>query len=191
VGSAPPVETAPVGVVSISFCTAGSYRIRYQVVDFPGDMPGVLLQERLEAARKASGTAPVSADLLRIAAADLNRDGLPDISDPDAQRFYEPLIADADLVVVDNLSTLCRSLKENEADSWAPVQAWCLALRRQGKSVLLIHHGGKSGAQRGTSRKEDVLDTVIALKKPPDYRQDEGAPLPEEMLAGCARRGRA
>jgi hypothetical protein len=146
-----------------------------RVLLLDGEMPGVLLQERLEAARRAGGMSPVSPDLLRIAAADLNRDGLPDISDIESQKFYMPLIADADLVVVDNLSTLCRSLKENEADSWAPVQSWCLALRRQGKSVLLIHHGGKSGAQRGTSRKEDVLDTVIALKKPPDYQQDQGA----------------
>jgi putative DNA primase/helicase len=43
------------------------------------------------------------------------------------------------------------------------------------KSVLVIHHGGKSGQQRGTSRKEDVLDTVIALRKPPDYQADQGA----------------
>ncbi|HYN00739.1 MAG TPA: AAA family ATPase [Aestuariivirgaceae bacterium] len=108
-------------------------------------------------------------------AADLRRDGLPDLADPGSQQFYADIIADADLVVVDNLSTLCRCLKENEADSWTPVQNWLLAQRRVGKSVLVIHHGGKSGAQRGTSRKEDVLDTVIALRKPPDYQADQGA----------------
>lgn len=78
-------------------------------------------------------------------------------------------------LVVDNLSTICRGLKENEADSWTPFQNWLLAQRRVGKSVLVIHHGGKSGQQRGTSRKEDVLDTVIALRKPPDYQADQGA----------------
>jgi putative DNA primase/helicase len=78
-------------------------------------------------------------------------------------------------VIVDNLSTLCRSLKENDADSWLSVQSWVLSLRRAGKSVLLIHHGGKSGHQRGTSRKEDVLDTVIALRRPPDYSPEQGA----------------
>ena len=50
-----------------------------------------------------------------------------------------------------------------------------LAVRRANKSVLVIHHGGKSGMQRGTSRKEDVLDTVIGLRKPPDYQADQGA----------------
>jgi len=79
------------------------------------------------------------------------------------------------LVLADNLSTLCRSLKENDADSWTPVQSWALSLRRAGKSALFIHHGGKSGKQRGTSRKEDVLDTVIGLRRPPDYLPEQGA----------------
>ena len=43
-----------------------------------------------------------------------------------------------------------------------------------GKSVLLIHHAGKGGQQRGTSRREDVLDTVINLKRPTDYKTEEG-----------------
>ena len=46
---------------------------------------------------------------------------------------------------------------------------------REGRSVLLIHHAGKDGRQRGTSRREDVLDTVIALRQPADYEPSEGA----------------
>ena len=49
-----------------------------------------------------------------------------------------------------------------------------LRLRSKGKSVLLIHHAGKGGQQRGTSRREDVLDTVIALRKPENYSPDSG-----------------
>ena len=47
-------------------------------------------------------------------------------------------------------------------------------MRSNGKSVLLIHHAGKGGQQRGTSRREDVLDTVIALRKPENYSPDSG-----------------
>ena len=88
------------------------------------------------------------------------------------QQLYADVVANADLIIVDNLSTLCRGLKENDADKSfrVPVQQWALAQRRAGKSVLFIHHGGKSGQQRGTSRKEHVLDTVIRLLHPPDYR---------------------
>jgi len=41
--------------------------------------------------------------------------------------------------------------------------------------VPFIHHSGKGGEQRGTSRREDVLDTVIALKRPADYSPEQGA----------------
>ena len=41
--------------------------------------------------------------------------------------------------------------------------------------MLFIHHAGKGGQQRGTSRREDILDTVIALRPPGDYSPKEGA----------------
>ena len=50
-----------------------------------------------------------------------------------------------------------------------------MGLRRQGKSLLFVHHGGKGGLQRGTSRREDVLDTVVCLKHPNDYSPSDGA----------------
>ena len=78
-------------------------------------------------------------------------------------------------MILDNISTLFRSGKEYESDSWLPIQNWLLSLRSMGKSVLLIHHAGKGGQQRGTSRREDVLDTIISLKRPTDYKEEEGA----------------
>jgi putative DNA primase/helicase len=147
----------------------------FRVLLLDGEMPGDVLQDRLRRIVTASGLTPPLPDYLRIAAADTLPDGLPDLADASSQGFYSDIVADADLVVVDNLSTLCRGLKENDADSWSPVQSWCLSLRRQNKSVLLVHHDGKNGGQRGTSRKEDVLDTVIGLRKPPDYQADQGA----------------
>ena len=52
----------------------------------------------------------------------------------------DELIGDeVNLVVLDNVSTLVRSGRESESDSWLPVQEWVLRLRSHGKSVLLIH----------------------------------------------------
>jgi hypothetical protein len=146
----------------------------WRVLFLDGEMPGADLQARFRAVMDASQFTLADPDYLKIAASDLTDYGLPDLSDPKAQGFYDDVIADADLIIVDNLSTLCRGLKENDADSWVPVQQWALAQRRAGRSVLFIHHGGKSGQQRGTSRKEDVLDTVISLRRPPDYSADQG-----------------
>jgi hypothetical protein len=58
---------------------------------------------------------------------------------------------------------------ENEGESWVPMATWALARRREGRSVVFVHHAGKSGQQRGSSRREDLLDTVICLKHPSDY----------------------
>jgi hypothetical protein len=145
-----------------------------RVLLLDGEMPAVVLKERLARIAEVSEY-PAQRANLKIAAADLTRDGLPDLSDPAAQRLYSKVVEDADLVIVDNVSTLCRVMKENDADSWTPVQNWALQLRRAGKSVILVHHAGKSGRQRGTSRKEDVLDTIIGLRRPPDYSPDQGA----------------
>jgi putative DNA primase/helicase len=66
-------------------------------------------------------------------------------------------------------------LRENDSDAWSPIQQWLLRLRRRGMSVLIVHHAGKGGEQRGTSRREDVLDTSISLRRPGDYAATEGA----------------
>lgn len=89
--------------------------------------------------------------------------------------MLEPFLKGVDMVVLDNIATLCRTGKENEAQSWQTMQAWLLELRRRGMAVLLIHHAGKSGDQRGTSAREDIMDTVISLRRPREYSMAEGA----------------
>jgi hypothetical protein len=113
--------------------------------------------------------------LFKILSPDLQEFGIPDLSTREGQEKIDDLMGDEiRLVVLDNLSTLIRSGRESESDSWLPVQEWVLRLRSKGKSVLLIHHAGKGGQQRGTSRREDVLDTVIALRKPENISPDSG-----------------
>jgi RecA-family ATPase len=145
-----------------------------RVLYIDGEMPAVTLQERYGTVVVASKTDAL-AENFRLLAADFQPDGLPDLADTEAQRFYDSTIADADLIIVDNLSTIARGLRENEADSFGPVQSWMLAQRPAGRSVLAVHHAGKGGGQRGTSRKEDTLDTVISLTRPPGYQANEGA----------------
>jgi AAA domain/IclR helix-turn-helix domain len=145
-----------------------------QVLLLDGEMRAVDIQERFSSIRAMSEAEP-NPEFLKIAAADTFRDGLPNLGDRDQQQLYADIIGDADLVITDNLSTLFPSLKENDADAWVPLQEWALSLRRANKSVLFIHHAGKGGLQRGSSRKEDVLDTVISLRRPPDYSATQGA----------------
>jgi len=138
-----------------------------------GEMPGAVIQERLARLIKSSEKEPMAA--FKIITPDIQPYGMPDIATDEGQQMIEDHLDGISLIILDNLSTLVRSGRENEGDSWLPVQEWILRLRARGLSCLFIHHDGKGGIQRGTTRKEDVLDTVIGLKRPGDYRPDEGA----------------
>jgi putative DNA primase/helicase len=138
-----------------------------------GEMPLVSLQERLKTISAGMGTA-IPNEAFRVLAADQIEAGI-NLGLEEGQQALEPLLQGLDLLILDNLSTLCSSRSESASDAWVPMQNWLLALRRRGISVLLIHHAGTNGRQRGTSRREDALDTVIALRRPEDYSPEQGA----------------
>ncbi|WP_148340239.1 AAA family ATPase [Aquicella siphonis] len=143
------------------------------VLYLDGEMPATLMQERLKALMKDPTQKPKA--LFQLLTPDLQHGAMPDLATYKGQEMLEPHLKDIDLIIIDNISTLCRNSKENEADSWLPVQDWALTQRAAGKSILFIHHAGKGGHQRGTSKREDILDTVIALKRPDDYNAKDGA----------------
>jgi putative DNA primase/helicase len=148
----------------------GSKRVLY--VD--GEMPAAAMQQRIAQVNRSVAQSFTS-ESFRIVTPDLQDMPIPDLASAYGQTLLEPLLDGVELLVLDNLSTLCRSGRENEADGWTAMQTWLLSLRRRGMSVLLIHHGGKGGTQRGTSKREDVLDTVINLRRPSDYVATQGA----------------
>jgi KaiC/GvpD/RAD55 family RecA-like ATPase len=140
-----------------------------------GEMPAAALQERLAKVVQGATTEPAD-DMLTIISGDLIEEGgVGNLADPKIQAELEPHLEGVELLILDNLSSLTAVIRDNDADSWNPIQAWLLRLRRRGISVLIVHHAGKGGEQRGTSRREDVLDTSISLRRPSDYVPTEGA----------------
>ncbi len=107
---------------------------------------------------------------------DLQPDGImPNLFTYAGQQEVTDAAPESGVIIVDNISALVRGGKENEGESWQPVAEWALRMRSSGRSVVFIHHAGKTGQQRGTSKREDLLDTVIALRRPADYTPDQGA----------------
>jgi len=143
------------------------------VLHVDGEMPLADLQSRL-ASIKAGMGAEIPNDGFRILAADNTEAGI-NLSSNEGQQALERHLDGVDLLILDNLSTLLAGGSEGASDAWLPMQNWLLRLRRKGIAVLLIHHAGINGRQRGTSRREDALDTVIALRRPADYSPEEGA----------------
>jgi putative DNA primase/helicase len=141
------------------------------------ELPVATLQERvleLSQERIHAISESLNLDLLSFITPDLQSIPMPDLGTRQGQILIEDQINGHELLVLDNLSALVRSGKENEGEGWLPVQEWALSLWQKGISVLFVHHAGKSGAQRGTSRREDVLDLVIALRQPSNYSSEEG-----------------
>ena len=146
-----------------------------QVLYVDGEMPAQAMQDRLISLARGTDATEEAIRNLSIITPDMQNRPMPDLSTPAGQYALEPFLDNVRLLVLDNLSTLCRSGKENEAQSWQPIQSWLLDLRRRGISVLLVHHAGKSGDQRGTSAREDIMDTVISLRRPLNYCITDGA----------------
>ena len=144
------------------------------VLYLDGEMPLIAMQERLARVVQSASIEPPAPEFLRLVSPDVQERGFT-LSTQEGQLRLEPLLANVSLVIVDNISTLANIGRENESESWIPLQEWALTLRRRGTSVLFIHHAGKGGAQRGTSRREDVLDTVLALRHPKDFDPRQGA----------------
>jgi len=154
-------------------CWKAEAPMRVMYID--GEMPAVTMQERLASIVNSHEAEAAGDDLLIVTPDMQDGEPMPDLSTLEGQAAIAPLLEGVRLIVVDNISTLCRTGTENESDSWDVVQMWALKQRSAGRSVLFVHHAGKTGAQRGTSKREDVLDTVIALRRPGDYSPGQGA----------------
>jgi putative DNA primase/helicase len=147
-----------------------------RVLLIDGEMPAAALQERLASIVAAEPDAEFDPANIKILAGDLiEAGGIGNLASADVQAELDRWLDGVDLLVLDNLSSLTAVINDNDAESWGPIQEWLLRLRRRGISVLIIHHSGKGGQQRGTSRREDVLDTSISLRRPADYSPTEGA----------------
>ncbi|WP_167350079.1 AAA family ATPase [Methylobacterium platani] len=162
--------------------SAGAAFLRWQaptarrVLYVDGEMPQQTLQERARALRAAcSLDMPINPHFTILSMDRQNLGQDINLSNTVHQEEVELLLNDGDLLVIDNLSTLVKGGRENDAASWDVMQTWLLKLRRRGISVLLVHHTGRGDQARGTSKREDVLDTIVMLKRPDNYKMEEGA----------------
>jgi len=130
------------------WCWTASRAFKTLYID--GEMPGESLQNRLAKIVKANDRSPET-DYFKLLTIDLNNGQMPDLSNQGGQIAIEAFCRDAEVIIIDNLSCLCRSGRENEAESWLSIGEWAMRMRSLGKCIIFIHHAGKDGNQRGTS----------------------------------------
>ena len=150
-----------------------------RVLYVDGELPATLLQLRVKAlGAETPNLLLLSRDILMREA----RMTIPDLATEEGRAFLDEIIGreKIDLIILDSLSTLMRSGVENDAESWAPIQDWLLQHRFHSRTVIIIHHEGRSGKPRGTSKREDVLDTIIRL----EAIKDDDADNDDEVTFG-------
>ena len=131
------------------------------VVVLDGEMGSKLMKRRLKEMRKSLGAD--SLGNLLVLTPDMYAHPLPSLGTQKGQAMIDALIPDdTDVIIVDNMS--CWNAGGGEdADAWNPWGEWLLKHKHLGRTVIMVHHAGKGGQQRGTSRKEDAMDFVMAL----------------------------
>jgi hypothetical protein len=154
--------------------SSGSRFLKWQapkatgVLYVDGELNSTDLQQRLSFLGAADN------ENLKLLCSDMLHDPFPHLATARAQRIIEDRLGDAHLLILDNLSALAPSSNEEEAAHWLLIQAWLKDLKRRGISSKFLHHAGHAGWARGTTRREDLLDVVIELRRPKDYAASEG-----------------
>lgn len=139
-----------------------------------GEMPISLLQERMKMINRGRDIREKKYRMWVYSEAYAYRIGLKRASILDSV-WREWLLEETEkrkigLLILDNLSSLAPGIDENDKMAFDPVNRWLLELRFQGVSVIMAHHTGKSGQQRGTTAHEDHVDLAIDLTKPPGHQ---------------------
>jgi energy-coupling factor transporter ATP-binding protein EcfA2 len=148
---------------------------QHNVLFIDGELPLEVLKTRIIEGRKHLGITEALPNLTFITRDIQEQTRLPNIATLHGQAQLDPIIENYDVVILDNLSSLASGIQENDAEAWEVMQTWLLDLRSRGKAVIFFHHENKGGGQRGTSKREDVLDVVMRLKHSEDYDMGEGA----------------
>jgi putative DNA primase/helicase len=131
-----------------------------KVLYIDSEMPADLMRERCNGLGDSPNLHLLNHDIL------FDRTGkVLNIADGEIQSAITKQCINSGIKVlfIDNLSTAAFGMKENEADSWELVLPWLLDLRRRKVAVVIVHHAGRSGQMRGTSKREDAVFWIIAL----------------------------
>jgi putative DNA primase/helicase len=145
-----------------------------RVLDIDGEMASQDLQERAGLLCERLGI-PRTTTSLTLLGADWQEQFMPRLDTESGQAAVEPFVEAADLIFLDNRSSLLDPEGEKDPTAWQPAQDWLLSLRRRGKATVVAHHSNRMGGARGHSKPEDAMDLLIKLARPEGYSQEEGA----------------
>lgn len=141
-----------------------------KVVLLDGEMDLHSMQSRVRTVQSSLNVALT--DNLKIMSPELFAGVMPRLTTPEGQKEIDRALGDDwDVLIIDNYSSF--SSGREDADAWAPWLPWLLRHKRAGRTVIIVHHTGKNGTQRGASNHEDQMDFVMSLRPPKAASEDD------------------
>lgn len=150
-----------------------------------GEMPAADLQERLKKFSRGE-----SLDMLDVLPSEFfyaHMKAPLNLADETQQKRFLLLLEalqaaerKPELIILDNKSALASGTDENSNSEQDKFLSFLRELRHRGHTVVLVHHAGKGGDQRGASRNEDFLDLSIKLELPKPGNNDDGPMMDSE-----------
>jgi len=151
----------------LGFRSRGGYRVL--LVD--GEMPKKLLQSRLD-----NLVGPVPTGFLRVRGlAQTKNSYMHPLSDKNEQeKFLQRLRSWRPDVIVFDTKTAVFKHDTNDQAQLLGVNEFMIRLRNEGFAVLITHHAGKNGTQRGRTDNDDITDLIIELKARDGWTPGDG-----------------
>jgi putative DNA primase/helicase len=82
---------------------------------------------------------------------------------------------EVDFVIIDSLSSLAGGIMQRDSERWHELRYFLGLQQRAGRAVVMVHHANRDGGMRGTSRRADAMDLIMALRRPRDWQPSDGA----------------
>ena len=123
------------------------------------------IQQRFKLIYDFIGKTP-DANFLKIVHKRSFSSGMPDLTTPNGFEKLLPEIEKADVVILDNLSSLYRTAEELSQNDWNYYNDCLDEMRELGKAVLVLHHTDKDSRNyRGHSEIARAIDNVLIAVK--------------------------
>ena len=143
-----------------------------RVVILDGEMDLRTMQIRMNKTNRALGVNP--SKNLKIVSPEMFSGAMPSIITLEGQQEIDNALGDQwEVLFIDNYSAFSSGREDSEV--WGPCSKWLMKHRRAGRTVIIVHHSGKNGKQRGASNHEDTMDASISISAPPKKSQEEDA----------------
>jgi putative DNA primase/helicase len=132
-----------------------------------GEMTTGEIQSHLKALTK--DLPPVKEPLRFLTSEDMARkyNIVPNLTDKNWRDAISDMVREnhnIGLLILDNVSSLAPNINENVKKDWDDINQWLISLKHLKKAVIIIHHAGINGNQRGSTGRIDNVTNAIKLK---------------------------